>query len=149
MTLIYLYCCGKYILSEWISSQYVLNLSSWGKSKPGKKKKKRKRKIQAWTGIEIMTSAILVQRSGHLVICEFVIYPWIENMWYEYMNLVYLYCGKYILTLFRPGFFEPSLTALPPSLCNLKTVNALVTKLTQDDVHNNYSNLRCFVDMLT
>ena len=39
--------------------------------------------------------------------------------------------------------------ALEVPLCNFKTVNAMVTKLTQDDVDSNYSNLRCFVDMLT
>ena len=33
--------------------------------------------------------------------------------------------------------------------CNFKTVNAMVTKLTQDDVDNNSSNFRCFVDMVT
>ena len=53
-----------------------------------------------------MTSAILVQRSYQLsyqadlelVICEFVIYPWMEKMWYEYMKVIYLYCGKYFLS---------------------------------------------------
>ena len=33
--------------------------------------------------------------------------------------------------------------------CNLKTVNAMVTKLTQNDVDNNSSNFRCLVGMLT
>ena len=46
-----------------------------------------------------------------------------------------------ILTLFRPGFFEPSLTRgggllAPSPLCYLKTVNAMTTKLTHDDVDN-------------
>ena len=31
----------------------------------------------------------------------------------------------------------------PPPPCNFKTVNAMVTKLTQDDAHNNFSNFRC------
>ena len=34
-------------------------------------------------------------------------------------------------------------------MSNFKTINAMVTKLTQDDVDNNSSNFRCFVDMLT
>ena len=58
------------------------------------------------------------------------------------------------LTLFRPGFFELFLTSgggfgCPPPLCSLKTVNAMVTKLIQDDADNNSSNFRCLVDMLT
>ena len=59
------------------------------------------------------------------------------------------------LTLFRPGFFEPSLTAggggggFGSPLCNLKTVNAMVTKVTQDAVDNISSNFKCLVDMLT
>ena len=36
-----------------------------------------------------------------------------------------------------------------PRLCNFKTVNAMVTKLTQGDVDNNCSNFRCFVGMMT
>ena len=52
---------------------------------------------------------------------EFVKYPWMENMWYEYMNLIYLYCGKYILSKWsssqyvlnlsswgKPEFFQAS-----------------------------------------
>ena len=52
----------------------------------------------------------------------------------------------------QTGLFGPSLTGgglWKPPLCNLKTVNAMVTKLTQDDVDNNSSNFRCLVDMLT
>ena len=53
------------------------------------------KKIQALTGIKPITSAILVQRSyqlnyqanWELVNCEFVIYPWMENVWYEYVKL--------------------------------------------------------------
>ena len=32
---------------------------------------------------------------------------------------------------------------------NVKTFNAMVTKLTHDNVGNNSSNFRCLVDMLT
>ena len=58
------------------------------------------------------------------------------------------------LNVHRPGFFEPSLTwglggLRKPPLCNLKIVNAMVTKLTQDDVDNNSSNFRCFVGIVT
>ncbi len=59
----------------------VLNLSSW--------EKQAWKKIQAWTGIKPIISAILdVQRSNQLsyqanwelVTCEFVIYPWMEKI---------------------------------------------------------------------
>ena len=34
-------------------------------------------------------------------------------------------------------------------LCNFKTVNAMVTKLRQDDADNNSSDFRCFVGIVT
>ena len=40
-------------------------------------------------------------------------------------------------------FWDQGGGALEAPLCNFKTVNAMVTKLTQDDVHNNSSSFRC------
>ena len=50
------------------------------------------KKIQAWKGLKLTTSAILVQRSNQLsyqanwelVICDFVIYSWMEKICDEY-----------------------------------------------------------------
>ena len=36
-----------------------------------------------------------------------------------------------------------------PAICNFKTVNAMVTKLREDDVHNNSSNFRCSDAIMT
>ena len=79
------FCCLLYFFSKWktIAVLYVINLRSWEKQAW---KKEEEEKIQAWTGFEPMTSAILAQRSNQLsyqanwklVTCEFVIYPWME-----------------------------------------------------------------------
>ena len=60
------------------------------------------------------------------------------------------------LALFRPGFFEPSGTGgraseppPPPHTCYFKTVNAMITKLAEDDVDNNSSNFRWSVVIMT
>ena len=48
------------------------------------------------------------------------------------------------LTLFRPGFFQPSETgggAIPP-LCNFKTAYAMATKFAQHSVHTNSNHCK-------
>ena len=47
----HIFVLRKINFKKWRSSQYVLNLSSWGKSKPEKKN-------QAWTGIEPINQSI-------------------------------------------------------------------------------------------
>jgi len=86
MKLIYMYC-GKYILSKWRSSQYVLNLSSWGKSKPEKK-------IQAWTGIEPMTfftGLLFPQLLKLSTYCDDLHLLKMYFPQYKYMSFIYSY----------------------------------------------------------
>ena len=54
--------------------------------------------------------------------------------------------GFPLLALFRPGFLNllgpGGAFGSPSPLCNFKTVHAMVTTLTQDDVNDNSKNFR-------